>query len=220
MDKTAGYVGKAKGLRQIAIERGLFSKEELMLPVSNPRYVKMDKLRKAVGACNDFQNETSQLQHIALQLGISVDMTPKAHAELAGQGIEYSWGYAKLKFRKENTSHDQAKKLRANVKNALATTDSMTLKRVRKFVRKARDYKVIYHEYFLAKRNAERAVERATCVANGTNATAAMKQEQAVKEELAKRLSKLHYGIIEKQVKQLKAHRCALDTDTNFIKNA
>ena len=79
---------------------------------------------------------------------------------------------------------------------------------------------MIYHEYFLAKRDAEREVEKATCVASGTNATAEMKHEQAVKEELAKRLSKLHYGIIEKQVKQLKAHRCALDTDFNFIKNA
>ena len=47
-----------------------------------------------------------------------------------------------------------------------------------------------------------------------------VEHEQAVKEELAKQLSKLNYGIIEKQVKQLKAHRCALDTDFNFIKNA
>ena len=84
MDKTEGYIGKAKGLRQIAIERGLFSKDQLMLPVSNPLYVKMDELRKAVGACADFQNETSQLQFMALQLGVSVLMTPKAHAELAG----------------------------------------------------------------------------------------------------------------------------------------
>ena len=219
LDKTEGYVGKAKGLKQIAIERGLFSKEQLMLPVSSPLYVKMDDLRKAVGACTDFQNESSQLQHVAAQLGVSVIMTPKAHAELAGQGIEYSWGYAKLKFRQKNTTKDQAKKLHANVTNALSTIDCMTITRVRKFIRKAREYKVIYNEYFLAKRNAEREVEEARQVASGTGDV--KRDEQiALKEEMAKRLSKLHYGIIEKQVKQLKAHRCALDTDTKFIKNA
>jgi hypothetical protein len=171
--------------------------------------------RNAVGACSDFQNETSQLQHIATKLGVGVTMTPKAHAELAGQGIEYSWGYAKLKFRQSNTSQDQAKKLRANVMNALSTTDCITTTRVRKFVRKAREYKVIYNEYFLVKRKAERELEEARQVASSTN-----KRQIELKELVAKRLSKLHYGIIEKQVKQLKAHRCTLDTDTNFIKNA
>jgi hypothetical protein len=28
-------------------------------------------------------------------------MTPKVHPEIAGVGIEYDWGYAKLKYRKE-----------------------------------------------------------------------------------------------------------------------
>jgi hypothetical protein len=75
-------------------------------------YVKAAELEKVVGECSDFQNETSQLQFIATELGVSVIMTPKSHAELAGQGIEYSWGYSKLKFRQ-----DQAKKLVANVTN-------------------------------------------------------------------------------------------------------
>ncbi len=28
-------------------------------------------------------------------------MTPKVHPEIAGVRIEYDWGYAKLKYRKE-----------------------------------------------------------------------------------------------------------------------
>jgi hypothetical protein len=222
VDKTEGYVGKAKGLKQIAIERGLFSKERLMLPVSSPSYVKMDELRRVVGECDDFKSEMSQLQFVAKQLGVSAIMTPKAHAELAGQGIEYSWGYAKLKFRQNNTSKDQAKQLHANVTNALSTDDCMTITRVRKFVCKAREYKVIYNEYFLVKRKAEREVEKARQVESSMDAMVERKRNEqiALKEEIAKRLSKLHYGIIEKQVKQLKAHRCALDTDTNFIKTA
>ena len=222
VDKTEGYVGKAKGLKQIAIERGLFSKERLILPFSSPLFVKMDELRKAVGACDDFKGETSQLQFIATQLGVSVIMTPKAHAELAGQGIEYSWGYAKLKFRQNNTSpHDQAKRLVANVAAALSTNESMTITRVRKFVRKAREYKLIYHEYFRVKRETEREIEQARQVVTTNSEALKEKNKQiALKEEMAKRLSKLNYGIIEKQVKEIKAHRCALDTDFNFIKNA
>ena len=100
--------------------------------------------------------------------------------------------------------------------NALSTTDCITTTRVQKFVRKAREYKVIYNEYFLVKRKAERELEEVRRVArSSTN-----KRQIELKELVAKRLSKLHNGIIEKQVKQLKAHRCTLDTDTNFIKNA
>jgi hypothetical protein len=216
-DIIDGYVGKVKGLRQIAIERGLFSKERMMLSSSrDPSFVSSDDLRKAVGACTDFKNETSQLQHIATKLGVAVIMTPKAHAELAGQGIEYSWGYAKLYFRQHNTTGDQAKRLEANIRNAISE-DNMTKTRVRKFVRKAREYKLIYHEYFLAKREAEKEAKEAKV---DDNATAEKKIAQKIKEEVVKRLSKHHYSIIEKQVKAIKAHRCALDTDFNFIKNA
>jgi hypothetical protein len=28
-------------------------------------------------------------------LGITVDFTPKFHAEIAGEGVEYSWGHSK-----------------------------------------------------------------------------------------------------------------------------
>jgi hypothetical protein len=215
-DIIEGYVGKAKGLKQIAIERGFFSKARMMLSSRDPGFVNSDNLRKIVGACTDFKNETSQLQHIANKLGVAVIMTPKAHAELAGQGIEYSWGYAKLYFRRHNTTGDQAKKLERNIRNALSD-DNMTKTRVRKFVRKAREYKVIYHEFFLAKQAAEEEAKEASIDESATNVK---KKEQKIKEEAVKRLSKHHYSIIEKQVKAMKAHRCALDTDFNFIKNA
>jgi hypothetical protein len=215
-DRIDGYVGKAKGLRQIAIERGFFSKERMMLSHRDPTFVNSDELRKVLGTCTDFKNETSQLQHIATELGVSVIMTPKAHAELAGQGIEYSWGYAKLYFRQHNTAGDKAKKLEANIRKALSE-ENMTKARVRKFVRKAREYKVIYHEYFLAKRAAEKEVKEAEVDKNETDEK---KEEHKVKQEVVKRLSKHHYSIIEKQVKQLKSHRCALDTDFKFINTA
>jgi len=45
--------------------------------------------------CSDFRNELSTLQLLGQEIGITVDATPKYHAELASEGIEYSWGYSK-----------------------------------------------------------------------------------------------------------------------------
>jgi hypothetical protein len=46
-------------------------------------------------ACKDFQEEETLLQTMARKMGVMVDHTPKCHCELAGEGIEYSWGCAK-----------------------------------------------------------------------------------------------------------------------------
>jgi hypothetical protein len=48
-----------------------------------------------LGNCTDFKEEESMLQSIGTALGVSIDWTPKCHCELAGEGIEYSYGCAK-----------------------------------------------------------------------------------------------------------------------------
>jgi hypothetical protein len=40
------------------------------------------------------------LQHVGHKLGVSVIITPKFHAEMAGEGIKYSWGVAKSLYRR------------------------------------------------------------------------------------------------------------------------
>ena len=47
-------------------------------------------LRHFMGLCNDFINKEGMLQHIAKCIGVEVLLTPKCHAELAGEG-EYIW---------------------------------------------------------------------------------------------------------------------------------
>jgi hypothetical protein len=39
------------------------------------------------------------LQHIANCLGVKAILTPKCHADLAGEGIDYLWGQAKGTYR-------------------------------------------------------------------------------------------------------------------------
>ena len=42
------------------------------------------------------------MQYISEEkIGVSLRKTPKCHPEIAGQGIEYAWGYAKLRLCKE-----------------------------------------------------------------------------------------------------------------------
>ena len=76
------------------------------------------------------------------KLGVSLRMTPKCHPEISGQGIEYAWGYAKLRFRK-NFNEAQASNLEKNVRAALSR-NVLTEERMKKFARKARDYKLTY----------------------------------------------------------------------------
>eukprot|EP00957_Ditylum_brightwellii_P186116 14169695-Ditylum_brightwellii.AAC.1 len=57
-------------------------------------------LHFVLSKCNDFLNETTQLSYITTQLGCDLDLSPKCHPELAGEGFEYSWGYAKRLYRK------------------------------------------------------------------------------------------------------------------------
>ena len=48
--------------------------------------------------CKDFKNEQSQLEKIDAKYGYEIWFTPKYHCELAGEGIEYMWGYMKWSY--------------------------------------------------------------------------------------------------------------------------
>ena len=93
--------------------------------------------------CDDFKNEKSQMEYVLEQhLNVMLRMTPKCHPEIAGQGIEYAWGYAKLRFRQKYNDMTAAN-LKENVR-AVLSTEVLTKIRTNKFVRKARDYKLTY----------------------------------------------------------------------------
>ena len=66
--------------------------------------------------CQDFEEEESLLQTMGREMGIIVDCTPKCHCELAGEGIEYTWGFAKNHYR---TMRLQSKKGKENFKEAV-----------------------------------------------------------------------------------------------------
>jgi hypothetical protein len=57
-------------------------------------------LKSLMANCLDFEEEETLLQSMGREMGVLVDRTPKCHCEMAGEGIEYSWGCAKNSFRR------------------------------------------------------------------------------------------------------------------------
>ena len=95
-------------------------------------------------ACNyeyDFASEQTAFQWMMIERGHIPEMSPKCHPELAGVGIEYSWGKAKQYFRRK-TDHI-GRNLRKNTDEAMSD-HVLTLARVRKYARKARSYRRAY----------------------------------------------------------------------------
>ena len=99
----------------------------------------MDEGRARLKLCADFANEPTALQHLLAERGHLLVMTPKAHPELAGKGIEYSWGKAKRDFRQHNDC--VAANLHANVEEAFKSLD---LPRVWRFARRTREWARAY----------------------------------------------------------------------------
>ena len=89
----------------------------------------------------DFKNVKSMLQTLVERRGHLLQLSPKYHAELDGQGIEYDFGRTKWWFRNHN-SHSTAG-LREKSKQSFGP-DVVTIAHTRKFARRARDYQRAY----------------------------------------------------------------------------
>jgi hypothetical protein len=145
---TPGWQGKPKGLLQVLWERGLIESEALdKYTVDGQRNVitgKVDlqySLCQILANCRDFKDEETALQHLGRQLGVTVLLTPKFHAELAGEGVEYSWAHAKAFYRRlpvsKKRGRDNFKQL---VKDCTCPTNVLTKQRIEKFASRARAY--------------------------------------------------------------------------------
>jgi hypothetical protein len=148
--------------------------------------------------CPDFRDEETALQFLGRTIGVTVDCTPKFHAELAGEGIEYSWGFAKQLYRRKPV---KLKKGRANfkalVRQCTDPTTEINKVRVGKFAGRARAYICAYFE--LDRRQQQT-------------------QDQVANDNVSER-QQAHFVDIERLMKSFKTHRCALDFDSGFIRS-
>ena len=201
---SLGWEGQPKGLLQILWERGLISEASLEKYTldgrTDPITGQIDSqysLRYLMSECTDFKEEETALQYLGSQLGVTVQLTPKFHAELAGEGVEYSWAHAKAFYRRvpagRKRGRDNFKQL---VKDCTCPSTVLTKDRIEKFASRARAYICTY--YYLEQRSAlvpGNTVGHLACV---------VKQELLCRE-------------IERLTKAFKGHRCALDFDHGFV---
>ena len=146
------WVGKSKGMLQIAWERGLLNldsyyvedfSEKGMFDDFDNRVTKTN-LRILLAECSDFAEEESLLQLNVKKFGAVCIHTPKYHCEVAGEGIEYSWGNSKAKYRKIRAKDKTtAQQFRVQVNCCLGRA-FLDAERIRKNSRRAREYMVAY----------------------------------------------------------------------------
>jgi hypothetical protein len=195
-----GWVGKQKGIFQVLWERGFLDPGNINQYTMDGRkdqfgvLLPQTSLKYLLGSCRDFQEEESLLQTMGRRMGVIVDRTPKCHCELAGEGIEYSWGCAKNHYRrlplKEKKSKEMFKK---SVRSSLCKENVLTTERIRAFSRRARQYTLAY---YTLQQNQQQNEQRDLATGEKTQLT-------TVK--------------IEQMVKQFKTHHCAVDFDSTFI---
>ncbi|KAG7342342.1 hypothetical protein IV203_007435 [Nitzschia inconspicua] len=138
---------------------------------------------------------------MANELKVQVMFTPKFHAEMAGEGIEYSWGFAKGSYRRKPL---QKKRKRSDfedlVDECTNVETELTKARIRRFSARARAYLCTYH--YLA--TAEPTAAEPTAAAIQDN-DQEKKQKVPMMDE------------IERLMKKFKTHRCAFDFDRGFV---
>lgn len=201
-NEKKGWIGQPKGLLQVLWERGWIN--EANLDKYTMEIAKDDNgdnlqgseswsLKFLMASCLDFAGELTALQHVGKALGVSVVITPKFHAEMAGEGIEYSWGVSKSIYRKMPLDSKKGKaSFKALVKQC-TSRDVLTTKAVRKLSRRARAYICAYfvlHQWKL-KNNCDNTSSSLT----------------------------LTCPLIERIMKEYKTHRAAVDFDAGFVRS-
>jgi hypothetical protein len=202
-----GWNGKAKGMLQILWERG-FIDPAIEVTKAEKFYTNDGKkdafgnsipgtsLRKMMSSLIDFINEETLLQYHGKTLGVLVDRSPKCHPEVAGEGIEYSWGCAKGKYRRLPIDAKRKKgNFRNSVRECLDRTNVLTIERQRMFSKRARQYMLAYHAIEVSKE--KRALGGAT-ESNDNNI-------------------EMSAYLVEKIIKMYKSHRGATDFDSAYI---
>lgn len=147
-------------------------------------------LEYMVQNCPDFLDEMSQLEYVCQQLGSTAVITTKYHAEYAGEGIEYSWGYSKSIYRRSPLKIKKGKENFDKLVSNCISRDVMQKTLIRRFSKRARQYMLSYQ-----------SLEKHDENENESNIVGQCISQQK----------------IEKMKLLLKSHRAAIDFDKNFV---
>lgn len=143
-----------------------------------------------MASCLDFAEEMTALQHVGKELGVLVIISPKFHAEMAGEGIEYSWGITKGFYRRKPLNSKRSKEGFKQLVHECTSRDVLKTETVRKLSRRARAYICAYYSLY-----------------QSSNGTPTDDNAPTV----------LTLPLIERLVKAFKTHRAAIDFDAGFV---
>jgi len=194
--RQKGWEGQPKGLLQVLWERGWIDEGQLekytMDPATDDDGEVLEgaedwSLKCLMASCLDFAQELTALQHVGSELGVSVIITPKSHCELAGEGIEYSWGVTKGVYRRKPLNSKRGKQSFKVLVHECTSREILSTKTVRKLSRRARAYISAYYSLYESKHNGDDNTQVLTL------------------------------PLIERVVKAFKNHRAAIDFDAGFV---
>lgn len=92
--------------------------------------------------CSNFQDDNTQMVYILSLLTVRLEFAPKCYPEIAVRGIEYAFGYPKLRFG-INLNDALPNNQKTNVPKSL-DQEVITINRMWKYARKAHEYKLTY----------------------------------------------------------------------------
>jgi len=97
---TPTWVGKPKGMFDIAYKRGLLNLDKYCVEDFTEKgltdHEEETSLVILLSKCSDFMNEDTLLTKMVRNMEATLERSPKYHSKVAGEGIEYSWGNAKM----------------------------------------------------------------------------------------------------------------------------
>ena len=155
-----GWVGANKGLLQVLWERGFVDATKLSEYTLEGKKSWKDEngnirdehkpylLRNLMASCSDFKNELSAMELLCQELSakgeckIELIVSPKYHPEIAGEGVEYVWGFIKKYYRSLSMKDKKGKK---NFEEAIKKSVSQVNKNhVNRFAARCRRYMLAY----------------------------------------------------------------------------
>ena len=163
----------------------------------------------------DFLEQETLLQVYCRKLGAKSDHTPVAHCEVAGEGIEFDWGYSKTVYRSKPLSEKRNKSQFHSLVDSVLSNDVLTLSVCRSNAQRARQYMLAYMTLDKQQRSCHTSFDNTATVEHTQTKQADTKL--AVKQEL-----KVTYTLIEKCVdlfRKRRSHRNAIDFDGKYLKD-
>ena len=138
-------------------------------------------------------------------MGVLIDRTPKCHAELAGEGIAYTWDFCKNHYRQMSLALKRSKTSFRKLVSDCCSREKVTKEIVRFFSKRARQYIIAYY----AVKN--HANECKTLTVKDNNKKDCIIDLTGAEESTVVK--------VEQMNRAFKTHRCAMDFDAGFIKS-